>query len=81
MNKALLLLVGILLGGVVGWFTKPADATFQVGPLNIEIQNTQTIDGQGDGLTSDQLRHIGLIVALGGLVGLGLGALIDRQRI
>lgn len=53
MNKALLLLVGILLGGVVGWFTKPADATFQVGPLNIEIQNTQTIDGQGDGLTSD----------------------------
>ncbi|MHA1559348.1 MAG: hypothetical protein ACTSWI_01580 [Alphaproteobacteria bacterium] len=49
--------------------------------MNIEIQNTQTIDGQGDRLTSDQLRHIGLIAALGGSVGLSLGALIDRQRI
>ena len=80
-NKILLLLVGLFIGGVVGWFTKPADVTFQVGPLNIEIASNEAAGSvNGNGLTSEQVRHIGLIAAVGGLIGLGLGIVVDRQR-
>lgn len=78
-NKILLLLVGLFVGGVVGWFTKPAALAFQFGDINIEISADGPVDS-GQGLTSEQVRHIGLIGAIGGLIGLGLGIAVDRKR-
>lgn len=75
-NKVLLLLVGVLVGAGIGWLTRPPAIEFDVGPLNVVIDDPA---GNGE-LTSDQLRHIGLIAAIGALAGLGLGVLVDGRR-
>ncbi len=79
-TKALLLVVGLLVGAVVGWFTKPPAATLQLGPVNIEIASNQSIGGRNNGPTDAQWYYIGMITAVGGLLGLGLGVLVDRRR-
>jgi uncharacterized membrane protein (UPF0136 family) len=78
--KILLLLIGILAGGIVGWFTKPPAVSVQLGPVNIEIASNQSVGAGGTELTSEQWYYLGMIAAVGGLIGLGLGVLIDRRR-
>lgn len=78
--KVLLLLVGLAAGAAVGWFTKPPAATLQLGPVNIEIASNQSIGGENNGPTNEQWYYIGMITAIGGLLGLGLGVLLDRGR-
>ena len=76
--KVLLLLIGLALGAVVGWFTKPPIATLQLGPVNVQIEGNSSAEGS---LTSEQWYYIGMITALGGLFGLGLGVAVDRRRV
>ena len=78
--KVLLLLVGLIAGAVAGWFTKPPVASVQLGPVNIEIASNQSIGGDETDLTNEQWYYIGMLTAVGGLLGLGLGVLLDRGR-
>lgn len=78
--KVLLLLIGLVAGAIVGWFTKPPAASLQLGPVNIEIASNQSVSGENGGLTDGQWYYIGMITAVGGLLGLGLGVLLDRGR-
>jgi uncharacterized membrane protein YeaQ/YmgE (transglycosylase-associated protein family) len=44
-TKVILLVVGLVIGGLAGWFTAPAPAVdLKIGPLSVEVQK----DG-GDG--------------------------------
>jgi hypothetical protein len=39
MNLRLILLaIGLVIGGVVGWTTAPDTSTIKLGPLNVEVQ-------------------------------------------
>ncbi len=78
--KVLLLVVGLVAGAVIGWVTKPPAASLQLGPVNIEIASNQSIGGEGNGPTNGQWYYIGMITAVGGLLGLGLGVLLDSGR-
>ncbi len=38
-TKTLLLIVGLVIGGAIGWFTAPHASSVQLGPLNVQVQN------------------------------------------
>jgi hypothetical protein len=78
--KVFLLVLGVILGGVVGYATRPETAEIRIGKLNIEISGKGI--GRNDGsLTSDQWKHIAIFSLIGGVLGLGLGFAMERGRI
>jgi hypothetical protein len=74
------LLVGILVGAIAGYMTRPESAEIRIGPLQIEVTG-KGIASRNDSLTSSQVQHIALITLIGGLIGLGLGYAVDRGRL
>jgi hypothetical protein len=74
------LLIGILVGALAGYMTRPESAEIRIGPLQIEVTG-KGIASRNDGLTSSQVQHIALITLIGGLIGLGLGYAVDRGRL
>ena len=36
--RLILLVIGLIVGGVIGWTTAPATSTIKVGPLSMEVQ-------------------------------------------
>ena len=80
MNAKLLLLVaGLLIGGLIGYVTRPEAAEINIGPLQIEVQGSQPAQGNGP-MTSGQTRHVLIYVVIGGIIGLGLGVIADRRK-
>jgi hypothetical protein len=78
--KVILLVLGVVIGGVVGYATRPETAEIRIGKLNIEITGKGI--GRHDGsLTSDQWKHIAIFSLIGGAIGLGLGFAMQRGRI
>jgi hypothetical protein len=77
--KVALLLVGLLIGALVGYLTRPEAAEISIGPVSIEIQGNEPA-GAGGGITSGQGRYIAIIAAIGALAGLGLGFVVGNRR-
>lgn len=78
--KVFLLVLGVIIGGVVGYTTRPEVAEIRIGKLNIEISGKGI--GRNDGsLTSDQWKHIAIFSLIGGILGLGLGFAMERGKI
>jgi hypothetical protein len=69
---AAFLVVGLLIGALAGYLTRPESAEIKLGPVKIEVSGNQVAHDSGP-LTSSQIRHIALITLIGGIVGLGLG--------
>jgi hypothetical protein len=78
-NKVILLVVGLLVGGLIGFLTRPQTAEIKLGPISMEVQTDQTA-APGDAVTSSQWQQIGIFAVIGGLVGVGLGFAADRRR-
>lgn len=79
--KVALLLVGLVVGGLVGYLTRPQAAEIKLGPLSVEIQDKDSTAGaRGGELTSGQLQHVGLFALIGAVVGFGAGFVADRGR-
>jgi hypothetical protein len=76
---ALLLLLGLLAGGLIGWFTRPSAVDIQIGGVNIEIQGNTPAGAEGGSLTSSQWRHIAIFAGIGAIVGLGAGFAVGRR--
>lgn len=74
----MLLLVGLVVGGLVGYLTRPVAAELNVGPVSIEVQG-KSAARTGDSLTTGQLQHIGIFAAIGAVIGLGAGLVIGRR--
>jgi hypothetical protein len=74
------LLIGLLVGALAGYMTRPESAEIRIGPLQIEVTG-KGIASRNDGLTSSQVQHIALITLIGGLIGLGLGYAVDRGKL
>jgi hypothetical protein len=75
-SKITLLLVGLVVGGIIGYLTRPESSEIRIGPMNIQI--TGPGPAQGGPLTSDQVQYILLIAVLGAVVGFGLGVVAER---
>ena len=70
--KVILLLIGLVVGGVAGYVTRPETAELKIGPLNIEVENDQKAAGKGP-ITNGQWQHIAIFVLIGGAIGLAAG--------
>ncbi|UMY15590.1 hypothetical protein MMB17_12570 [Methylobacterium organophilum] len=79
--KVVLLLVGLVVGGLVGFLTRPQATEIKLGPLSVEVQDRDsTADARGGELTTGQLQHVGIYAVIGAIVGFGAGFLADRGR-
>lgn len=70
-NLVAFLVLGLLIGAVAGYLTRPESAEIQLGPVKIEMSGNRVARDNGP-LTSSQIQHIALIMLVGGAIGLGL---------
>jgi hypothetical protein len=79
-SKVATLLLGLLIGGVAGYLTRPESAQIKIGGVSVEFSDNHVSSGSSDDLTSGQARHIMLYTLIGGVAGLLLGFVVDRRR-
>jgi len=79
-SKVALLLLGLLIGAVVGYLTRPVAAEIRLGGTSITFQNNQVSAGRSDSMTSGQSQHILFYTLAGGVLGLLAGFAADRRR-
>ena len=79
-SKVSLLLLGLVLGGVVGYLTRPESAQIKIGGTSIEFSDNKVSTGSSGALTSGQSQHIALYAVVGGIIGLLVGFATDRRR-
>lgn len=77
--KIVLLLIGALVGGLIGYLSRPESAEIKIGPLSIQVTGPGAAGG-GE-LTTAQLQHIGLISLIGAAVGFGVGFVVERRKV
>lgn len=73
------LVIGLLIGALAGYLTRPESAEIKIGPVQIEVTGKGIARG-GDSLTSSQVQHIAMIALIGGIIGLGFGYAVDRGK-
>jgi hypothetical protein len=78
-NLVAFLVVGLLIGALSGYLTRPESAEIKLGPLSIEVKGNQIAHDNGP-LTSSQVQHIAIIALIGGVIGLGVGFAAGRSR-
>ena len=78
-NHVAFLVVGLLIGALSGYLTRPASAEIKLGPLSIEVKGNQIAHDNGP-LTSSQVQHVAIITLIGGIIGLGVGFAAGRSR-
>jgi hypothetical protein len=76
----LVLLIGLFVGAVSGYFTRPESAEIQVGPMHLEVTGNRIARGD-EPLTGSQLRYIAMVTLIGGVIGLGLGYAIKSGKL
>jgi hypothetical protein len=74
------LAIGLAIGVLAGYLTRPETTEIRLGPINIEVRGDNVARGGGE-LTSSQVEHIAIVAMIGGLVGLGLGFAIKSGKI
>ena len=79
-SKVALLLLGLIVGGIVGYATRPESAEIKIGGTSIEFSDNKVSTGSSSALTSGQGQHIALYAVIGGVIGLLAGFAADRRR-
>ena len=78
-NLIAFLLIGLVIGGLSGYMTRPESTEFKLGPLSFEVRSDEVARGGGP-LTSSQVQHIAILTALGGIIGLAVGFAVGKRR-
>ncbi len=73
------LAIGLLVGAIAGYLTRPESAEIRLGPLNIQITGDQ-VARDGGPLTGSQIRYIAMVTLIGGVIGLALGFGVQSGR-
>lgn len=79
-SKVATLLLGLLIGAVAGYLTRPVEAEIKMGSTSITFSNNQVSAGRSGSLTDGQMQHILLFTVVGGVAGLLAGFALDRRR-
>lgn len=78
--KIVLLIVGLVVGGLAGYLTRPEAAEIKIGSFSLEVHGDAPAGTRGGSLTSGQMQHIGIFAVIGAVLGLGAGFVADRRR-
>jgi hypothetical protein len=78
-NLITFLLVGLVVGGLAGYLTRPESTEIKLGPLSVEVRSNEVAHGGGP-LTSSQVQHIAILTAIGGIIGLGVGFAAGKRK-
>ncbi len=78
-NLIAFLLVGLAIGGLTGYLTRPESTEIKLGPLSVEVRSNEMARGGGP-LTSSQVQHIAILTAIGGVIGLGVGFAAGKRK-
>ena len=78
-NLVAFLLVGLVIGGLAGYLTRPESTEIKLGPLSFEVRSDEVARGGGP-LTSSQVQHIAIMTAIGGAIGLGVGFAAGKRK-
>jgi hypothetical protein len=78
-NLITFLLVGLVIGGLAGYLTRPESTEIKLGPLSFEVRSDEVARGGGP-LTSSQVQHIAIMMAIGGVIGLGVGFAAGKRK-
>jgi hypothetical protein len=78
-NLIAFLLVGLVIGGLTGYLTRPETTEIKLGPLSVEVRSNEVAHGGGP-LTSSQVQHIAILTAIGGVIGLGIGFAAGKRK-
>ncbi|MFZ0354773.1 MAG: hypothetical protein WAM12_14000 [Pseudolabrys sp.] len=78
-NLIAFLLIGLVIGGLAGYMTRPETTEIRLGPLSLEVRSDEVARGGGP-LTSSQVQHIAIMSVLGGIIGLGVGFAVGKSR-
>jgi hypothetical protein len=78
-NLVVFLIIGLLVGALAGYVTRPESAEIKLGPLSIEVKGNQVAHDNGP-LTSSQVQHIAIIMLIGGAIGLGVGYAVGKNK-
>ena len=78
--KVVLLLVGLVVGGLAGYLTRPEAAEIKIGSFSLEVQGDSPAGTRGGSLTTGQMQHISIFAVIGAVLGLGIGFVADRRR-
>jgi len=73
------LVVGLLIGAIAGYLTRPETAEIKFGPVSVEVRGNQFARGSGP-VTSGQVEHIAIITLIGGVIGLGFGYAVKSGK-
>ena len=73
------LVVGLLIGALSGYLTRPEMAEIRMGPISIEVRGDNV--ARGGEITSGQMKHIAFITLIGGIIGLGFGFAVKSGKI
>jgi hypothetical protein len=81
-SRILLLVVGLVVGGLVGWVTRPAATELNLGPLHAEVQSDHAAGANDTGpLTNGQIQHIAIYTVVGGVIGALAGMPATRSKV
>ena len=78
-RKAVLLVIGLIAGLLIGYVTRPELAEIRIGPFSVEVTGKNVARHSDGELTNSQVQHIALFTIIGGLIGLGLGFVGGRR--
>jgi hypothetical protein len=78
-NLVAFLIVGLLIGALSGYLTRPESTEIKLGPLSIEVKGNQVAHDNGP-LTSSQVQHIAIITLIGGDIGVDVGFAAGKSR-
>jgi uncharacterized protein YcfJ len=95
-TKTLLVVVGLIIGALAGWFTAPQPSTVDLGPLHMKVEGGDNGNGGNATVTTgngginvnvssnspldNQTSRTAIFAVIGGLVGLVAGFALDRRR-
>ena len=78
--KVALLLLGLLVGAVAGWLTRPKPVVFRVNGTQVQLPDALVPAPPSEPTTDGQGEHVLLYTLAGGMVGLLTGFAVDRRR-
>jgi hypothetical protein len=78
-NLVVFTVVGLLVGALAGYLTRPQSAEIKLGPVSIEVTGDRAARGGGP-MTSSQMQHVAIITLIGGAIGLGLAFATGRRK-
>lgn len=79
--KVAFLVLGLLVGALLGYMTRPKAAEIKIGDASIEVHDNRVSMGSSpESMTAGQSRHTIEYTLAGGIIGLLIGFAAERRR-